>query len=104
MTTEGREARKAKFYAGFYLRTRSCMRFWGWGNPPAQAAERITEHPWAQLADWLRVAHSFAQPDTLAQNDKPAPSLPEQKDSSTRPAKRGLHFVCNRSFVGLVIR
>jgi len=98
MTIEGQVAKKAKFYAGFYLRTRRRMRFWGWGNPTPEA-----QRPWADVADWLRMAHSFAKPDTLAQNDKPAPSLPE-KDSSAQPAKRAFRFVCNRSFVGLVIR
>ena len=100
MTSEGQELNKAKFYAGFYLRTRRRMRFWGWGNPKPKAVER----PWAEVADWLRVAHSFAKPDTLVQNDKLTPILPEQKENSTRPAKRSLHFVCNKSFVGLVIR
>lgn len=104
MTSEGQKLNKAKFYAGFYLRTSRRMRFWGWGNPPAQATERFTERPWAQLGDWLRMAHSFAKQDTLAQYDKPKPVLPEEKDGSAPSAKRGFRFVCNKSFVGLVIR
>ncbi|HEY2392011.1 MAG TPA: hypothetical protein VGK22_12640 [Candidatus Angelobacter sp.] len=104
MTTEGWEANKAKFYAGFYLRTRSRMRFWGWGAPPAEAEVRTTERPWEQLADWLRMAHSLGKPDRLTHSGAPVPSLPEQKDSPARSAKRGFRFVCNRSFVGLVIR
>jgi hypothetical protein len=100
MTSEGREINKAKFYAGFYLRTRRRMRFWGWGNPTPKTAER----PWMEVADWLRMAHSFTKPDTLAQYDKPTPVLPEEKDRPAQPAKRGFHFVCNKSFVGLVIR
>ena len=104
MTSEGQEVNGAKFYAGFYLRTRRRMRFWGWGNPPAAAEVRITERPWEQLADWLRMAHSLGKPERLTHSDAPAPALPQQKDSSARSAKRGFRFVCNRSFVGLVIR
>ncbi len=100
MTSEGQEVNRAKFYAGFYLRTRRRMRFWGWGNPAPEPAQR----PWAEVADWLRAAHSFAKPDTLAQYGKPTPVLAEEKDRAAGPAKRGLRFVCNKSFVGLVIR
>lgn len=100
MTTEGQEASKAKFYAGFYLRTRRRMRFWGWGNP----APKTVERPWAEVADWLRAAHSFAKPDAVAQSDKPTPALPEEKDQTAGSARRGFRFVCNKRFVGLVIQ
>jgi hypothetical protein len=98
------DLQRPRFYAGFYLRTKNRTKFWGWGDPPAQAAERFTDRPWAQLGDWLRMAHSLTKPDTLTQCDKPTPVLPEEKDRPARPAKRGFHFVCNKSFVGLVIR
>jgi hypothetical protein len=104
MASEGQEMNKAKFYAGLYLRTKNRTKFWGWGDPPAQAAERSIERPWAQLGDWLRMAHSFTKQDLLAQCDKPTPVLSEEKGRTARSARRGLRFVCNKSFVGLVIR
>ena len=88
MTTEGEEPNIAKFYAGFYLRTRRRMRFWDWGNPTPKTAER----PWAEVADWLRAAHLFAKPDALAQYDKPTPVLPEEKDRTAGSAKRGFRL------------
>jgi hypothetical protein len=73
-----------RFYAGFYLRIKNRTRFWGWGGPPAQAIEQSAEKSWAQLAAWLRMAHSSIQSGLPAQPQTPAASLPEQKPDMLR--------------------
>jgi hypothetical protein len=71
--------RKARFYAGLYMRTKNKIRFWGWGKPEfssTPAAE--VERPWAALADWLRAAHSLAgtnRQNTLSEAPRSAESL-----------------------------
>ncbi|MGZ4842766.1 MAG: hypothetical protein ACXV5J_13525 [Candidatus Angelobacter sp.] len=109
MDTTTQDARKPRLYAGFYWRTRSRTRFWGWGNPPAFAVEQ----PWANVADWLRLAHSLAgtgRDDTHSKTSgvKTLPaiqSVEEQTTDSAAPReKRKLRFVCDRHFFGLVYR
>ena len=74
--------RKPSFYAGLYLRTKTQIRFWGWGDwgwtdsawgkrewgsaSPAEAGQSRSA-----LADWLRMAHSLL--DTKAV-ESPLPS------------------------------
>ena len=100
----GPDGTKLKTYAGFYLRTSKRMFFWGWGKPSSSPQ---LERPWASLGDWLRMAHSrygtrdSAQPASEAQ----AVTVVEQGPTEIAPPKkRTFNFVCNRRFVGLVIR
>jgi hypothetical protein len=74
---------KSEFYAGFYFRTKSRERFWGWGNPPAQTPEQFADRPWAQLAEWLRSVHSVAKSGAETQIQKSGTSfLTEQEDEA----------------------
>ena len=66
---------KSQFYAGFYFRTKSRVRFWGWGNPPAQTVEQFADRPWAALAEWLRSVHSVAKSGVETQIQKSGPSF-----------------------------
>ena len=109
MTIEGQAAKKAKFYAGFYLRTRKRMRFWGWGNPTPETTER----PWAEVGDWLRVAHSLLGTPKSAALPEAQLSVPDHKklsvgelvdETASSVGKRRFRFVWDRRFVGLVYR
>ncbi len=113
MTLTAQDGTKTNLYAGLYLRTRKQTRFWGWSNARwggLSAAAR--ERPLGSLAEWLRLAHA-----TLDRDRSPLPDLPSAS-SATFPAQsadeheaaqgarknRRLQFVCNRHFIGLVIR
>jgi hypothetical protein len=78
----------------------------GAGNPPAQIVEQSVNRPWAQLADWLRVAHSLAK--SGAEEQALTPGMPviagQEAGTASQPAKQRMRFVCTRHFVGLVIR
>jgi hypothetical protein len=117
MTAVTQDARKSRFYAGLYLRTKTRTRFWGWGNwgggnPVAETVER----PWAAVGDWLRVAHSLAgtgsssiPPETPAnieerKENRKDISIVELPAAASPLGKRKLRFVCDRRFVGLVYR
>ena len=125
MAANTQDAGKSRFYAGFYWRTPSRTRFWGWGNPSAFAVEQ----PWAMVADWLRLAHSLAgSPHALKAPDaptskaltsaeeivepvavpafKPAPEPPAARTTSheAQREKRKMRFVWDRHFIGLVYR
>jgi hypothetical protein len=81
---------KSQFYAGFYFRTKTRVRFWGWGNPPAQTVEQFVDQPWAQLAEWLRSVHSVAKSGAEAPTQKPGTSLlaVEEDGAASQPAKQ----------------
>jgi hypothetical protein len=103
----------ARLYAGLYLRTQRQMRFWGWSNRgwgSLHSAE--AEGPVKDLASWLHLAHARLDGDR-----SPLPDLPSTPDAtfSAQPAdkheapqtartNRRFQFVCNRRFIGLVIR
>lgn len=95
---------KSQFYAGFYFRAKSRVRFWGWGNPAAQTVEQVVDRPWAQLADWLRSVHSLAKSGTEAQALTQGSSVLTKDGSASHPAKQRMRFVCTRRYVGLIIR
>jgi hypothetical protein len=106
-----------KFYAGLYYRFRDRVRFWGWGQPTVIQAEQR----WDSLADWLRLAHaSFAKTaednsstktellrvsaepaETLTADNNTGPQSPTANEAGTQ---RRLRFICDRKFIGLVIR
>jgi hypothetical protein len=103
MNFAGADKRSAKFYAGLYLHTPHQVRFWGLGEP----ATRATEKPWAPLAEWLRAAHSLIDSAGEASPAAPAevnPTAAAREESAPGTHKRRLRFVCNRRFVGFVIR
>ena len=81
---------KTEFYAGFYFRTKTRVRFWGWGNPPAQTVEPFDDRPWAQLAEWLRSVHSVAKSGAETPTQKPGTSLlaVEEDEAASQPAKQ----------------
>lgn len=113
------QADKPRFFAGFYMRTKKKVRFWGWSSQGFSGAKWASpnpaeiERPWAALADWLRVAHSLA--GTNRQTALPeanagmeglvASPVVEQPAAppETRP-ERKFRFVCDRHFIGLVYR
>jgi hypothetical protein len=70
-------------FAGVYLRLGGNARFWGWGTPPLEGAERAR----GGTAD---VPHA---PST-------APIPPAGRDTE----KPAVQFVCDRHFIGLVVR
>ncbi|HZU32213.1 MAG TPA: hypothetical protein VFB79_13935 [Candidatus Angelobacter sp.] len=92
-----------KPYAGLYLRTPKRTLFWGWGKPSSAHAER----PWANLADWLRAAHSLAgssgsmEPAQKLDIKIETLSPAEQEPAVAKPSKkRRLNFVCNPPVCG----
>ena len=97
---------KSQFYAGFYFRAKSRVRFWGWGNPPVQTVEQPVNRTWAQLAEWLRSVHSLAKSGAEAQALTPGVSVlaGERTGTASQPAKQRMRFVCTRHYVGLIIR
>jgi hypothetical protein len=53
------------FLAGFFLCTKTRMRFWGWGKRELDNVSRVkAENPWTGLADWLRAAHALLDDKT----------------------------------------
>jgi hypothetical protein len=75
--------------------------------------ERQTDgRPWAQLAEWLRMAHSRldAECNQAAPESKAIQHASEMAacEQQTQPAalgeKRKLRFVWDRQFIGLVYR
>lgn len=80
---------KPRFYAGFYLRTRRQVRFWGWGNriedtrEDTRKRERASAAGLAQsrsaLADWLRMAHAV-----LDNQSSESPAPPKVPDASAK--------------------
>ena len=109
-------------------RTRKQTRFWGWGSKGRGSwgwgSLRVVEpeRPFAGLAEWLRLAHarldrnaaelpgpSGAPTAILPALNSPAHDSPEhdapEYDAQENPrGKRKIKFVCNRRFVGWVIR
>jgi type II secretory pathway component PulJ len=129
METGVQNSEGTKFYAGLYLRTRNGTRFWGWGRPQlnefgqqARNQDREQDHqqeqeqagrPWANLADWLRVAHSstFFQQSSVKPGESASVKAPENTPfpvqlalSGSPRTKRRMRFVWERRFIGLVIR
>ena len=70
-------------FAGVYLRLGGHARFWGWGAPPAGGAQR----PQA------------GRPEP--QHASSTGEVPSAGRDAGRPAAR---FVCDRHFIGLVVR
>jgi hypothetical protein len=101
----------AQPYAGLYMRTQRQTRFWGWssrGWGSLHSAE--AERPVKDLAAWLRLAHASLDGE---RSPVPAPrnmssaTAAAQDDNQFQPQsrkERRLQFVCNRRFIGLVIR
>lgn len=75
-------------------------------EPQSQTVEQFADRPWAQLADWLRVAHSLAKSgaETQALTSGASVLAGEKAEAASQPAKQRMRFVCTRHFVGLVIR
>ncbi len=103
----------AKPFAGLYLRTQRQTRFWGWSSRGWGSLRDVeAERPVKTLAAWLRLAH-----ERLDGDRSPVPDLPS-RPSTIFPAQyadeheaaqllrknRRLQFVCNRRFIGLIIR
>lgn len=114
---------KTRLYAGLYIRTRKQTRFWGWASngwgrwksgrwKSGSLRTAEVERPWAGLAEWLRLAHARLDRNAAelsAPSDTQIATLPVhgalEHDTQERPrGKRKLEFVCNRRFVGWVIR
>jgi hypothetical protein len=120
MSASVQSMKKARFYAGLYVRTKNKIRFWGWGRPEFRNTPTAeVERPWAALADWLRVAHSLAGTNrqntlldgTLSEalrSTESSMDAPVVEQQSATPAalrqNRKLRFVCDRHFIGLVYR
>ena len=104
MNFAGADKRGARFYAGLYVHTPDRVRFWGLGEPATRGAEK----PWAPLAEWLRAAHSMIDSNPETAPASPAGSVNGPVSAPDTPAprtqKRRFGFVCNRRFVGFVIR
>jgi hypothetical protein len=65
MTTDTQDAGN-QIDAGLYLRAQKRIHWWPWARrkKSANLAEAEVEHPWAGLAEWLRVAHSLLDETT----------------------------------------
>ena len=70
-------------FAGVYLKLGGNARFWGWGTPPPEGAER----PRARAADAPHASSAAQTPSDGGDAEKPT-----------------VRFVCDRHFVGLVVR
>jgi hypothetical protein len=113
MTLSTQDGTQTNRYSGLYLRTRKQTRFWGWSSAEwsgLNAAEH--ERPLGSLAEWLRQAHlrldreADALPaisDTRIA-DSAAQCAPECGTPAQPRRGRKLEFVCNRRFVGWIIR
>ena len=111
MNNENQLTREARSYAGFYLRTGSRTWFWGWGSPPTAAAEQ----PWAGVAEWLRRlraqtalagSNNHAASQEIEIDAQPGAENSPFIRSATQPPvdKRKFRFVCDRHFIGFVLR
>ncbi len=90
----------ARPYAGFCLRTKRQMRFWGWSSHGWTKLHRTAAKvPVQNLATWLRQAH--AQLDFPATGEELAPPT-QTRDAQQQ--NRKFELVCNRRMIGLLIR
>ena len=103
----------ARAYAGFYASTQRQVRFWGWSSRGwGNLRDAELDRPVKTLAAWLRQAHEHLDSDRCSLPDLPRRSnatFPEQNadehEAAQQPRKnRRLQFVCNRRFIGLIIR
>ena len=89
MDTRAPQQQKGAFYAGLYLRTGHHARFWGWGKPTPRQAEQTRP----SLAE---AARSHPPEEASPPGRIPAAGLGR--------ARRRLQVVCERHFIGFVIR
>jgi hypothetical protein len=113
MTLTAQDGTKTNLYAGLYLRTRKQTRFWGWSNARCGGlSAAVRERPLGSLAEWLRLAHATLDRDRSPVPDIPstpsaffpAPRVDEHEAAQRARKNRRLQFVCNRHFIGLLIR
>jgi hypothetical protein len=80
MSADSSQMSRPRFSAGFYWRTKTGMRFLGWGKPRAERAE-ASERPWSDLAAWLRMAHTSIPSTAAPGKEGTADALPRSTQS-----------------------
>jgi hypothetical protein len=90
MSADSNQMRGPRFYAGLYWRTKTGMRFLGWGKPWTEKTE-ASERPWSDLAAWLRMAHGAISSSAGASKDGTARVLTDTQFSPAlaSPARSG---------------
>lgn len=106
MNSARQQNKKARSFGGFYFRAGGRAWFWGWGAPPSPAAEPS----WGSLGEWLRrlraqTALAGRDNGVARQAIQAAEAAPLVPSANQTPAReRKLHFVCDRHFIGFVLR
>jgi hypothetical protein len=91
MFAQRNQMRGPRFSAGLYWRTKTGMRFLGWGKPWTEKTE-ASERPWSDLAAWLRMAHGAISASATTSKDGMAKVLTDAGQFSpvqSGPARSG---------------